>query len=847
MPAASRTVRSILVLFLVLVLTIPAALPAASPPAIGSPDPAVLDERLVEVMGTSDPMERLDIIVQFWDEVERSDRQLLEDLGITTIGEYRIIPAVHAQGTPLQIERLSGSPRVKWVEYDLPMELLMDETTQVINATASWRSIIEGSLWGGEGIDGKGVTAVVLDTGIDAGHPDLDYGTKTIRNLKSDTGTGPWYEIENGDTSSGHGTHCAGTVAGNGDASAGSRAGVAPKANLIGLSTGEAGAITGATGALQWVYEHSRPGNNPYNIRVVSNSWGAGGGIYQAGDAISEAINRLTYENNVVCVFAAGNSDGDGNTIQSGNYANTPAAICVAATGRDGTYITSFSSKGKWDWIDTYPDIGAPGHYIESTAARRTQISAMTQSADSNPYYLAISGTSMATPHISGVVALLWQAAPSMRVSDERQDAGVVVMEGNTYTVVPPEEVTSELADRTDIEDYNMWMERPDTRIHEAEIIIKLTSDMIPPEGSPDPAANNLTENWVPDWQVPGFVADRPHDWAQGYGLVNVHRAIGLALTLEKLRWENPEATVYDAFEVYHGIFEEKEVVVETDRIKASWSGEWSRFNDQPTNPGVLFSANQTRFVYVPDGAESMTVSLTWPPLDATIVVAGTLGFKIDFDNNGGWDYESSIAPAYDGTRTETVSISGSGGQYWRFGIEGHGIKWHRLIERKQFQEARMEYEMSVSIKFPQGYGTIEIPPLDPHAIVADLKFAQPSEEYTVGNISMVKHVFNLNNITWSPEVEPPVVPETGGFSIWWFLLTLVILLIFMYLVAKLMPESTTGKAIRKAANATGATTILDQAKRVPRKTLRLVRPTGRKAKPEKAEPVTEEQAASDT
>ncbi len=122
-----------------------------------------------------------------------------------------MIPAIHIQARPYQLERLSGYPRVEWMEWDAPLDYLMDMTTNVINATNTWRSVIEGSLWGAEGIDGKGVTAVVLDTGVDAGHPDLDYGTKTIRNLKSDTGTGPFYEIENGDTSSGHGTHCAGS------------------------------------------------------------------------------------------------------------------------------------------------------------------------------------------------------------------------------------------------------------------------------------------------------------------------------------------------------------------------------------------------------------------------------------------------------------------------------------------------------------------------------------------------------------------------------------------------------------------------------------------------------------
>ena len=110
-----------------------------------------------------------------------------------------------------------------------------------------------------------------------------------------------WYELENSDTSSGHGTHCAGTVGGNGDASGGARRGVAPGVNLIGLSTGEALWILNAIGGLEWVYEHSKPGANPYNIRVVSNSWGSSED-YDPEDAVVQLIEKLTYENNVVVV-----------------------------------------------------------------------------------------------------------------------------------------------------------------------------------------------------------------------------------------------------------------------------------------------------------------------------------------------------------------------------------------------------------------------------------------------------------------------------------------------------------------------------------------------------------------
>jgi hypothetical protein len=508
----------------------------------------------------------------------------------------------------------------------------------------------------------------------------------------------------------------------------------------------------------------------------------------------------------------------------------------VAASGRDGTYITDFSSKGRWDWTDTYPDVAAPGHHIDSTAARRTQISAMTQQGDSNPYYLSISGTSMATPHVSGMVALLWQAAPSMKVSEVRQDAGVVRLEGEDYQVVGPEELGDD--DERYSEVYAEWNDRLDTRIHEAELIIKLTTDMIPYEGEGDPSMNGLTANAIPDWSVPGYVDQRPHDFSQGYGLINVERAVGLALTLEKIRWDHPEATVYDAYSVFEDIFEEKEVVKATDQLRTSWSGEWARFNEQSTNPtNVVFEANQTRMVYIPTGAEEVRVSLSWPVVDVTKRIIGTLGFKIDTDGNGGWDHESSISPDMDGTRTETVGVSGSDGQYWTFGIEGHGVKWHRILEQQQFQEARIEYEMSVSITFGQGFGTIEVPPLAKGAVVADLRFAQPTEEYSMGNISMVKPVYNMNLISWDPGYQPPPVPESSssGWGWWLLLLLILIVLVVAFIIAKQQPESAAGRRIRHVYAAVGADKVMDRTRRVVKDV------TGKVVKKKEDAPVVEE------
>jgi len=822
------TVPKVYVLVVMLVLILPAAYSMAAPEPVGEPDASVVDSYLREVLDRTSNDPNIEVIIQFSEGVFQKDLQFVAGMGFEVLHEYTIIPALWLKGPPRAIDILSTYERTIWIEYNEELEWSMDETTNVINATTTWNSRIEGSLWGDKGFDGTGVTVVVVDSGIDAGHPDLDYGTKTIRNLKSDTGTGPWYEIENGDTSSGHGTHVAGTVAGNGDASAGSRAGVAPGANLIGLSVGEAVFVTGGLGGLEWAYEHSRPGNNPYNIRVVTNSWGAGGGQYDPQDSISQAINNLVYDNNVVVTFAAGNSGGDGNTIQASNYGNTPSAIGVAASGRDGAYVTDFSSKGMWNWVDTWPDITAPGHYIESTAARRTLISGLNKGADVNPYYLAISGTSMATPHIAGAAAVIFQAAPSLRVSDVVQDAGLVIEEDGSYTVMPPDEGSyGNLA-----YNFDEWMEdAPDTRIHEVELILKLTADYIPPQGEGSVDANGLTENWVPSWSVPGLAAGRQHDFSQGYGLFNLNKAVGLALTMERIRWEYPEATVLDAYLVYEDILETKEVSVATDTLTTSWTGEWSRFTENPFKPAT-FTSNLTRFIIVPEGAEEATVSMSYSPVDTTNLITGSLGFRIDYGNDGSWDRDSGLGPNRDGSRTDTIAISGEDGKAWRIEIYGVGFKVQRPLQNIQYQEARMVVEMTVGIKFPSGTGSILVNQTDKHAINAFLRPTAPSQDYTSGNMSMMMNVYNLNNVQWSPVHETPSTATVAGFSWWWVLVLLLFLIVAAFIIARFFPETKLGQIIIKVSDATGATKVyrftIDTTTKVYSK-LRGVIPLGRK------------------
>ena len=217
---------------------------------------SVIDSALINTIESNDDT-TYPVIIQFSEDLVQETRAFLISHQITFAVESDFLNGGLAHLDAEQIAHLSQHPEIRFLELDRPLQtfyldepvqtpepILMHETVHVTNSTAAWsRAIIQrdGSLkltdtgafaeW-----DGDGTTAVDLDTGVDAEHPDFDYagawnGDKVIYSAKYD-GIG-WTETKNSDTSSGHGTHVGGTIAGNGDASGGRRLGTAKGAQLV--------------------------------------------------------------------------------------------------------------------------------------------------------------------------------------------------------------------------------------------------------------------------------------------------------------------------------------------------------------------------------------------------------------------------------------------------------------------------------------------------------------------------------------------------------------------------------------------------------------------------------------
>jgi serine protease AprX len=233
----------------------------------------------------------------------------------------------------------------------------------------------------------------------------------------------------------GHGTHVAGIVAGRPtELSDGSTLhGAAPGAKLVSLSTGAGLVIIGADTALNWVLENHEapcgagvPVAECPPIKVTNNSYGPiGGGEFDPNSATVKLQRALAAEG-VVTVWAAGNDDGDGSASMTNPAGQDPTGgiLSVASfydqdTGtRDGT-VSDFSSRGAAADPSTWPDLSAPGENITSSCRLYLPICSTGFDPRNGPAvtdigtFNTISGTSMAAPHIAGIVAQLFQADPT--------------------------------------------------------------------------------------------------------------------------------------------------------------------------------------------------------------------------------------------------------------------------------------------------------------------------------------------------------------------------------------------------------------------------------------------------
>jgi serine protease AprX len=372
----------------------------------------------------------------------------LEALAGVAVGVhgFQHVPAAAVVAAPVDLSLLTNLPDVRRVVPNRPFSTLLQGSTATMRADAAWDL----------GWTGEGVAIAVIDTGIDGTHPDLCaapefcVGTpvKTVQNVKilgrQSVAPEPVVVLEDQvdtDTSSGHGTHVAGIAAGAGVASSepGLYRGVAPGADLIGLGTGEAVEAVNVLAAFDWVIEHA----DAYGIKVINNSWGPGAGEpYDPGYPVQRAIDAA-HAAGLTVVFGAGN---DGPATDSLNaFSANPKAISVAG-GDKGGNLAFFSSRGVPGSELWRPTVTAPGYHVAAPRATTGFLTHLSDLLAPNPdpiapedlpAYASGSGTSMASPHVAGLVALMQQASVESRGSYLTPDEVRTILEATAVSDDP--------------------------------------------------------------------------------------------------------------------------------------------------------------------------------------------------------------------------------------------------------------------------------------------------------------------------------------------------------------------------------------------------------------------------
>ncbi len=313
-------------------------------------------------------------------------------------------------GTAQLARRIASRPEVATVRSEVVVEMIEPVDTaagepSVVSTPWGVAAVRAPEAWT-RGITGQGVVVGLIDTGVRYTH------TALAAQYRGGNGDGSyshdynWFDPSAACTAApcdtqGHGTHVTGTmVGGDGEGPGIHDVGVAPGARWIaarGCAVGTSCAESDLLASGQFMLAPTTVnGTNPDPARrphIVNNSWG-GSDTDRWYDATAAAWRAA----GIIGVFSAGNSGPSCNT--TGNPANGPDAFAVAAYASNGA-LASFSSRGGTTFTGK-PDVAAPGVGVESA------------SRGSDTSYSSKSGTSMAAPHVVGVLALLLSAEPAL-------------------------------------------------------------------------------------------------------------------------------------------------------------------------------------------------------------------------------------------------------------------------------------------------------------------------------------------------------------------------------------------------------------------------------------------------
>lgn len=350
----------------------------------------------LQKMSKKDSAHKINALQSIASKAHQAQDAFLATYSVKQSEKFWLGNAISLKISAKKVKQMANDPRVDQIVKDSIVQIPdLEKQVNMIDSNSDENTALKTYDWGIDkigankvwellGMTGKNIKVAVIDTGIQGDHPDLEGKVVAWRDFIHSEKTA--YDDD------GHGTHVAGTIAGNG--TEGIHTGVAPGVQLIGakvLDNEGKGTYTTVLSGMQWAAE------NEADILNLS----LGGPQTDAFNTIFEDLNSL----GIFPVIAAGNSGPDPSTI--GSPGSHPLAFTIGATDLDDN-IAAFSSRGPVQTVDgnliVKPDVVAPGVDIVSTWYKGG--------------YARMSGTSMATPYTAGAVALLKEAFPGATLTD---------------------------------------------------------------------------------------------------------------------------------------------------------------------------------------------------------------------------------------------------------------------------------------------------------------------------------------------------------------------------------------------------------------------------------------------
>lgn len=350
--------------------------------------------------------------------------QLVAFFGGLVTGHLRMSPIVFADMTEAEALALLQHPEIAYVEpADVPLEFASLPSARVathwneLEAGASPLGVINPASLP---YDGRGVGIAMIDTGVDASHPDLPFDTLGLRSSNAvvfenyEQASAFNARTINTDILEGHGTHVAGLMVAKRSSTQPDQYGLAPGAKLYVWGVGEAGTLYWVTQAFDDLLFRMDHGQFDPPIKVLQNSWSTGPN-YDPDSSIIEQVDKVV-DRGVVVVFAAGNYAGSGSTNRVSAQCQIPreGVVCVGGFDDDDTgsresgRLYSRTSRGAISDPETWPDLVAPATDLRSAKPLLTNTGTL------GGAYMDMTGTSVAAPLVSATLALMFQVNPGL-------------------------------------------------------------------------------------------------------------------------------------------------------------------------------------------------------------------------------------------------------------------------------------------------------------------------------------------------------------------------------------------------------------------------------------------------